>query len=136
MAMPIDYSTLVSGQEISNRTYDLDATVVSRYVEAVADQASLRSEADGRELVPPMAVAALSLRGVVNDLAIPGGTLHAGQELEFKKTVAIGDTLACRATLLQNSVRGEWRFIVVQLGVEDDEGREVMAGKSTIMLPT
>jgi len=136
MAMPIDYSTLVSGQEISNRTYDLDATVVSRYVEAVADQASLRSEADGRELVPPMAVAALSLRGVVNDLAIPGGTLHAGQELEFKKTVAIGDTLACRATLLQNSVRGEWRFIVVQLGVEDDDGREVMAGKSTIMLPT
>ena len=48
----------------------------------------------------------------------------------------MGDTLACRATLLQNSVRGEWRFIVVQLGVEDDEGREVMAGKSTIMLPT
>lgn len=136
MAMPIDYSTLVSGQEISNRTYDLDVTVVSRYVEAVADQTSLRSEADGRELVPPMAVAALSLRGVVNDLAIPGGTLHAGQELEFKKTVAIGDTLACRATLLQNSVRGEWRFIVVQLGVEDDKGREVMAGKSTIMLPT
>lgn len=133
--MSIDYSTLAPGQEISNQAYDLDATVVSRYVAAVADESSLCSEDDGRELVPPMAVAALSLRGVVNDLAIPGGTLHAGQELEFKEPVAVGDALACRATLLQNSVRGEWRFMVVQLGVEDGQGREVMAGKSTIMLP-
>ena len=133
--MSIDYSTLAPGQEISNQVYDLDATVVSRYVGAVADESRLRDEHDGRELVPPMAVAALSLRGVVNDLAIPGGTLHAGQELEFKGPVAVGDALACRATLIQNSVRGEWRFMVVKLGVEDGQGREVMAGKSTIMLP-
>ena len=76
-----------------------------------------------------------AVRGVVNDLAIPGGTLHAGQELEFKAYVTVGDSLTCKATLLQNSVRGEWRFMVVQLGVENGEGREVMAGKSTIMLP-
>ena len=133
--MPIDYFTLAPGQEISNRTYDLDSAAVSRYKDAVEDGASLRSEEDGAELVPAMAVAALGLRGVVNDLAIPGGTLHAGQELEFKAPVVVGDSLTCRATLLQNSVRGEWRFMVVQLGVENGEGREVMAGKSTIMLP-
>ena len=133
--MPIDYSTLAPGQEISDRTYDLDPDTVSRYAAAVEDGASLRGGADGGAPVPAMAVAALGLRGVVNDLAIPGGTLHAGQELEFKAYVTVGDSLTCKATLLQNSVRGEWRFMVVQLGVENGEGREVMAGKSTIMLP-
>ena len=82
-----------------------------------------------------MAVAALSLRGVVEDLAIPGGTLHVGQELEFVRAVPIGSTLECKATVLQNSVRGEWRFFVGQLAVEDKSGHEVMKGKSTLMLP-
>ena len=133
--MSVDYATLAPGQEISNRTYDLDPGTVSRYAAAVEDGASLRCGGDGAASVPAMAVAALGLRGIVNDLAIPGGTLHAGQELEFKAPVVVGDSLTCRATLLQNSVRGEWRFMVVQLGVEDGGGREVMAGKSTIMLP-
>ena len=132
--MSVDYSTLAPGQEISNRRYDLDSGTVSRYAAAVEDGASLHGGADGAAPVPAMAVAALGLRGVVNDLAIPGGTLHAGQELEFKAPVAVGDSLTCRATLLQNSVRGEWRFMVVRLDVENGEGREVMDGKSTIML--
>lgn len=133
--MSVDYATLAPGREISNRTYDLDSGTVSRYVAAVEHGASLRSGAGDAAPVPAMAVAALGLRGVVNDLAIPGGTLHAGQELEFKAPVAVGDSLTCKATLLQNSVRGAWRFMVVQLGVENGDGREVMAGKSTIMLP-
>ena len=82
-----------------------------------------------------MAVAALSLRGVVTDLAIPGGTLHAGQELKFIEPVPIGETLDCRATVLQNSVRGSWRFLVVGLEVVKSQGQKVLEGKSTIMLP-
>ncbi len=82
-----------------------------------------------------MAVAALSLRGVVNDLQIPGGTLHAGQELEFRADVPVGTALECRASLLQNSVRAGWRFLVVGLEVDSDTGLRVMEGKSTIMVP-
>ena len=133
--MSMDYSTLLPGQEISNQKYTLDSTAVSKYAEAVGDDSALCTDDDGRELAPPMAVAALSLRGVVNDLAIPGGTLHAGQELEFKDPVAVGEALECRASLIQNSVRGEWRFLVVRLDVVDRAGRKVLAGKSTIMLP-
>ncbi len=82
-----------------------------------------------------MAIAALGLRGVVTDLAIPGGTLHAGQELEFNGVVPVSETLKCIATVVQNSVRGEWRFMVVQLAVQDSNGQHVMSGKSTIVLP-
>jgi acyl dehydratase len=82
-----------------------------------------------------MAVAALSLRGVVNELRIPGGTLHVGQELEFSGAISVGETVKCVATLVQNSVRGDWRFMVVRLEVADGNGRRVMNGRSTIMLP-
>ena len=133
--MPVEYSALSPGQAVSDQTYHLDTDTVARYVDAVGDQSRVFSPAHGRMLVPSMAVAALSLRGVINDLAIPGGTLHAGQELEFSGAIQVGETVRCQATLVQNSIRGEWRFMVVQLGVEDSGGRQVLTGKSTIIVP-
>ena len=82
-----------------------------------------------------MAIAALSLRGAVSELAVPGGSLHTGQEIEFKGAVQVGETLRCLATVAANSVRREWRVIVVKLQVTGMGGREIMAGKSTIMIP-
>ena len=134
--MPIDYSKLTLGDSVSKRTYVLDAATVSRYIDAVADRSRVEIGDEGRDAVPPMAVAAMSLRGVVNDLQIPGGTLHVGQELQFSEAVSEGETVDCSATLVQNSVRGDWRYMVVRLVALDSKGREVMGGKSTIMLPT
>ncbi len=127
--MPIDHAQLLPNQVVSDRRYVLDEAAVSAYVEAVGDSAAALSTA------PPMALAALSLRGVISDLEVPGGALHVGQEVRFKGVVAPPETLNCRATLLQNSVRGEWRFLVVQLDVQDGGGRQVMDGKSTITVP-
>ncbi len=131
----MDYAELATGQEISNRTCLLDSATVSRYVDAVGDESALPPALDDGELVPPMAVAALTLRGVLADLAIPGGTVHAGQELDFKRAVKVGETLTCRARLVQNSVRGDWRFMVIVLETSDIEGGDVMEGKSTIIVP-
>ncbi len=83
-----------------------------------------------------MAVAALGLRGIVEDLQIPGGTLHTSQELEFLAPVKVGAKLRCEADVLQNSVRGDRRFLVIGLTINDGEGRQVLAGKSTLVLPT
>lgn len=127
--MPIDYAELLANQVVSNQRYVLDDAAVSAYVKAVGDSSA------GTATAPPMAIAALSLRGVVQDLAIPGGTLHVGQEIRFNGAVSPPETLDCRATLLQNSVRGDWRFLVVRLEVEDSRGTQVMEGKSTIMVP-
>ncbi len=110
----------------------MDAEATSRYIEAVGDGSPIYS--DGT-LVPPTAVAALSLKGVIKDLAIPGGTIHAGQELRFAAAVRIGQELTCRATLAQNAVRGQSRFLSVETIVEDEKGRTVMTGKSTIIVP-
>ena len=109
--------------------------MVSDYVAAVQDDNPPLCDGDGVQLVPAMAVAALSIRGVVQDLQIPGGTLHAGQEFEFMSTVTVGNSLECAATLVQNSVRGDWRFLVIDCRVSDSDEADVMSGKSTIMIP-
>lgn len=132
--MPVDYAALKPGREISYRSYDLDPDTVARYVNAVGDESRLMTGADGGALAPPMAVAALGLRGVIEELDIPGGTLHTSQELEFNGPVRVGEALECHATLLQNSVRGDRRFIVVELAVEDGNHQRVLKGKSTLVL--
>jgi acyl dehydratase len=131
----LDYSHLQPGDVISDQTFLLDGGSVARYIEAVDDRSGACLQNNGRGLAPPMAVAALGLRGVLQALAIPPGTLHVGQELEFHGAVRVGETLRCMATLLQSSVRGQRRFMVVQLTVEDREGQVVMGGRSTLMLP-
>ena len=134
--MVSDYGDLKPGQEISRHSYQVDEALVSDYVAAVQDENPPLLDRDGVQLVPAMAVAALSIRGVVQDLRIPGGTLHAGQEFEFTSAVAVGSSLECAATLVQNSVRGDWRFLVVDCHVTDDSDAGVMSGKSTIMIPS
>ena len=111
--MPLDYSLLKTGNEISDQTYTLSKKEVDLYLEAVQDQSKREFDESGIELSPPMAIAALSLRGVVNDLQIPGGTLHVGQEMSFQNSVQVGETLRCIAFLASNNVRREWRFMVV-----------------------
>ena len=129
-----DYGELKPGTQVSRKIYDLEPDLVSDYVDAVQHENGLLEDDQGRELAPPMAVAALSIRGAVEDLRIPGGTLHAGQEIGFTRAVAVGTRLVCVATLTQNSVRGDWRFLVVDCSVTEDDS-EVMTGKSTIMIP-
>ena len=131
-----DYAELQPGQEISRHSYRVDETMVSDYVAAVQDENPALTDDSGERLVPAMAVAALSIRGVVQDLRIPGGTLHAGQEFEFMSAVSVGSSLECVATLAQNSVRGDWRFLVIDCQVTDGEYSDVMTGKSTIMIPS
>ena len=133
--MAIDYSELVPGQRVSRRRYLLDGAMIADYMAAVQDESGLLESPESNPLVPPMSIAALSVGGVVQDLQIPGRSLHVGQEIDFVRAVPVGETLVCEATLKQNSVRGGWRFMVLESEVRDPEGRRVMAGKSTVMLP-
>lgn len=133
--MAVDFATLETGLELSDKTYVLDAPTVERYIGAVGDRSGIYQPTDERAVVPAMAVAALGLRGIVADLGIPEGTVHAGQELNFSGAVRVGDVLRCRAVLSQNSVRGETRLVSLRITVEDGAGRQVMTGKTTLLMP-
>ena len=128
----MDYSQLKAGQQLTSRTFALEREAVAAYISAVEDTSLLY--ADGL-WTPPTTVAALGLKGILEELEIPGGTVHLGQELEFLEAVGIGETLTCNAAIAQNSVRGQWRFLYVAVEVNAGNGRPVLKGRSTIMVP-
>ena len=132
--MTVDYSTLAVGQEVSNRSIRLDTCTVAKYVGAVDDATALPG-GPGEAKAPPMAVAALGLRCVLDDLGIPSGALHAGQELFFSGPVDVDARLRCKATVARNSVRRGSRFVDLALSVRDEEDREVMSGTTTLIMP-
>jgi len=131
--MTVDYSNLAAGQEVSNRSIRVDGRTVSKYVGAVGD-ATAQPGGPGEAKAPPMAVAALGLRGVLEDLGIPSGALHAGQELSFSGPVDVEASLRCRATVARNSVRRGSRFVDINISVRDEEDREVMSGTTTLIM--
>ena len=137
--MLFDYASLTPGQEVSRETLVMDNETVASYVCAVRDDSFgtpiMQDDQGEKSYVPAMAIAAMSVRGVVNDLQIPGGTLHLGQEVRFLEAVRSGETLTCVAMLLQNSIRRGQRILVVSLEVVNDLGQKVMSGKSTIAVP-
>lgn len=131
----MDYSELIPGQSISRRSYLMDRESIADYLAAVQDESGPINPSDGVDLVPPMSIAALSVGGVVKALQIPGGSLHVGQELDFVKAVLVGESLLCEATITQNSIRGGWRFMVLESEVRDSSGHSVMSGRSTVLVP-
>ena len=108
---------------------------VEQYVAAVRDESGMFDPSDSSSVVPPMAVAAFSLRGVLDDLGIPRGTLHTAQEMSFLGEVSVGETMSCTASIAQNAVRGALRFIAVVMDVHGADQSIVMTAKSTIVTP-
>ena len=129
---PLDIATLAAGETLPQVSYVLDAASVEAYRNAVEDGSLLYREEP--KLVPPMAVAALALRGLLEALSMPPGTIHAGQELTFSQALPVGAQVSCNLTIAQNSVRGEWRFVTVEISVTQQE-REVLRGKTTLLVP-
>ena len=135
LTVSLDYSELTPGKKISVQSYVLDNETIQRYIDAVGGNLPPPNDTVSLNLVPPMAIASLWLRGVIKELEIPGGTLHVGQELEFTQAARIGDRIECTATILQNTVRKDIRFMVVQLKVTNDVCQPIMLGKGTLTLP-
>ena len=133
--MARDYAALAVGDVISDRTFPLGLAGVGKFVGAVWDESGVFDPADEPPTVPPMAVATFALRGVLDDLGIPEGTIHVGQEMAFLGAVATGEELSCKAVISQNAVRTGYRLLAVEMEVHDGNVRQVMTGKSTILVP-
>ena len=133
--MSRDYAALAVGDTISDRTVPVCLDSVKRYVAAVRDESGVFDPSEQQPTVPPMAVATLALRGVLDDLGIPEGTLHVGQEMAFLGDVPVDEELSCRAVISQNAVKTGFRLLAVGMDVRDRGDRQVMTAKSTILVP-
>jgi acyl dehydratase len=122
---------LLKGYEFPAATFELTDDWTIDYIAAVEDETIARV---GANLVPPMAVAALSVRALLEHSSLPPGSLHAGQELAFTSAVRRGDTLTARARILSRGERQGAVLMSIELGVERG-AMDVMSGRATIAFP-
>ena len=124
-------AALEKGYEFPPASFDLSEEWVDAYVASVEDEAIV--SLDGG-VVPPMAVAALAIRALLEHASLPPGTLHAGQELAFTALVRRGETLTVVARIASRGERAGWALMGVELRVARG-GVAVMSGRATISFP-
>jgi len=122
---------LEKGHEFPPAPFDLSDQWVDAYVASVEDEAIGALEG---AFVPPMAVAALAIRALLEHASLPPGTLHAGQELTFTAPVRRGEALTVAARIASRGERAGWALMGVELNVARD-GEAVMTGRAMISFP-
>ena len=122
---------LEKGYDFPPASFDLSDEWVDAYLASVEDEAI--GALDGG-FVPPMAVAALAIRALLEHASMPPGTLHAGQELAFPAPVRLGEALTVAARIASRGERAGWALMGVELHVARG-GEAVMTGRATISFP-
>jgi hypothetical protein len=128
---------LPRGHELPAARFRLSADDVRRYLEAVEDRSSAYGLGpDGPAWVPPLAVAALALRAILEQVELPPGALHASQEVEFRRPVPVGASLHSRARVAQRSEMRGAVISVIEFDVtEEGASAPAVVGRATIMAP-
>ncbi|MFO7711634.1 MAG: MaoC family dehydratase [Dehalococcoidia bacterium] len=126
----MNYEQLTPGYEFAPTSYELSASLISKYVQAV----------DGRVngFVPPLAITACAIAIMAGSISLPPGTvaIHASQDLQFFKAVPVGATVECHIRVSQKIARGKMGMLILELEILDQSKEKVQAGKATIALPT
>jgi 3-hydroxybutyryl-CoA dehydratase len=128
---PTALDSLPKGYQFSPTTFDLSPQWVGDYITAVEDSA-IGAFVD---LVPPMAVAALSVRALLEEASLPPGAIHLAQELAFCRAIERGEQLTARARVASRGERQGWVLMGVELALEDGDSLEVMTGRATLTCP-
>lgn len=129
--MAVTLAALAKGDCFERPAVATAAEWVAAYVAAVEDGSIGRYPG----LVPPMGVAALAIRALLEEAPLPDGAVHLGQELAFLDPVAIGEALTVSAQVANRTERAGWALLVVETAVFGAGGRPVMSGRSTLTFP-
>ena len=131
--MPAALESLPKGHQFPPTSFELIPEWVREYTESVDDDTI---GALGPGLVPPMAVAALSVRALLESAPLPVGAVHVAQELAFSRPVSEGQGLVVKAGVASRGERQGWVLMGVDLQVETDRHELVMTGKAMVTFPS
>ena len=122
----------IVGHRFPTQDIHLAPENVRQYLAAVEDESPLyRAEPS---TAPPLAIAAWVLAGLIEEIGLPPGSVHATQEFTFTDSASIGSTLDAAAEVVQAATRGGMDVIVVEIRVAHGQ-RPVLSGRSMLMMP-
>src|SRR5919108_2991917 len=128
------FSDLTPGYAFPSTVLALDAQTVERYLRATQDDHAVYWRDGAVHLVPPLAVAALALRGIAQEVALAPGSLHTGQELLFRRLITVGARLTVQAHVTASSRRRGFVALAIDLAATDDSGETALTGSLSLMV--
>ncbi|MQF99088.1 MAG: hypothetical protein FI729_06190 [SAR202 cluster bacterium] len=123
------------GYKLEPVIFDLQDWEVKLYLQSAGETNPLFED---QKLVPPTAIAAFALRGVLKELELPPGAIHIAHEMSFAPSIKSDQSVIFNATLTQNAVRSGWRFVTIDfvgiLATDRIEEEQVVNGRSTVVI--
>ena len=121
-------SAFPRGHEFPSAVFSFTGEQVRAYLASIGD------ENDYGGTVPPLAAAALGLAALQEQIALPEGSLHTGQEVDHGAAVHVGEALTLTARIVQRSERQGFVISVIEFEVSAVGGLAIRA-RTTIMAP-
>jgi hypothetical protein len=128
--MTVSLADLQKGHEFAPKTFELTPAWVAEYRSAVEDESTPHSS------VPPLALAALTFRSLLEQAAMPDGAIHVSQELNCFRAGEAGEAVVARARIGSRGERAGWVLMGVEFEVAEESGDTVMSGRATITFPS
>ena len=108
--------------------------VVDRYNAAVGQGGNVATA--GGDIAPTGAVVTFCNGRCLENVVLPVGTLHIGQDVEILGSVPIGTTLAVRAKIHSSQEHRGVRIVAIDMAASTAVGGgERFVGRATLMIP-
>jgi len=121
-------SSFPRGYEFPEAKFSVSPERASAYRGAVGDRGAYGG------CLPPLAAVALGLGALQEQISLPEGSLHTGQEVEHLALAREGEELTLTARIAQRSERQGFVISVIELEIAGGAGTAVRA-RATIMAP-
>ena len=105
---------------------------LAAYLEATADDGQVPGDGG---VVPPLALAARALAGLLEVLELPAGAIHGAQEITCQRAARVGERVRIAAEVARPTQRGDFRFISAGFSAFGEQNDTILTGKSTVILP-
>lgn len=112
--------------------WEITPAAVREYLAAVGDTLPIYRNT---QFAPPLLLAARVVGILLDQLSLPDGAIHSLQEVDTLAPARIGARVSASAQVAPAQARGGMRFLTVNYTVADAAGRDLMRGRTTVLLP-
>ena len=127
-----DLDNLSVGYEFKPIEHKIDPKEIDAYVSSLGDSVQFYKE---NNIAPPTALLAYALKLVLTEMKLPGGSVHAAQDMTCFKSISNNETVILNGKISQNSVRSGWRYLIVDISADSIKSNAAVTGRSTILIP-
>lgn len=125
----VDFFALQQGDVLPEFSLCVEASDVRAYLDATGEPAER-----WRESVPPLALGALALAGLLEEVPPPAGLVHTSQDFQFLESVPVGQVLTGRVTVAQRSKRRGMLFTTFAIELCSSTA-VVLQGRASVLFP-